>query len=37
MATKSGLWYQRWAAGMARASAEAQQLVEIGREIDSIG
>lgn len=37
MRTKSGAFYERWAAGMARATAEAQQLVEIGREIDSIG
>lgn len=33
---KSGPWYQRWAAGMARAGRDAEQLAAIAAEIDSI-
>lgn len=34
---KAGVFYDRWAAGIARAAAEAAVLSAIGREIDSIG
>jgi len=34
---KCGVFYDRWAAGIQRAAAEAAQLSAIGREIDSIG
>lgn len=33
---RAGPHYERWAAGMARAAAEAQQLAAIGADIDRI-
>lgn len=34
---KAGVFYDRWAAGIQRAAAEAAVLSALGREIDSIG
>lgn len=37
MRNKCGVFYDRWAAGIARAAAEASALSDLGRQIDSIG
>lgn len=35
--SKSGLFYDRWAAGIMRAAREAETISAIGNEINSIG